>query len=83
MSYFELSVPTKGSKWDTWEKLPQLQDVPSLFRDETGNVSIPGYLFSMMMEQEGTRRKEKPVWQVDVCVAVPDHRGPKRGGESL
>ena len=82
MSYFELSVPTKGSKWDTSDKLPQLQDFPSLFRDETGNVSVPGYLFSMMMEQKGTRRKEKPVWQIDVCVAVPDHRGPKRGGEA-
>jgi len=26
----------------------------------------------MDMEQEGTRRKVKPVWQIDVCVAIPD-----------
>lgn len=34
----------------------------------------------MDLEQEGTRRKVKPVWQVDVCVALPDDREFKKGG---
>jgi len=32
------------------------------------------------MEQEGTRRKVKPVWQIDVCVAIPDDRTFRKGG---
>lgn len=54
--------------------MPELQGVPALYQAESTNVPIPGYLFSMNMEQEGTRRKVKPVWQIDVYVAIPDER---------
>ena len=60
--------------------MPELQGVPALYQAETTNVLIPGYLFSMNLEQEGTRCKVKPVWQIDVCVAVPDDRTFQKGG---
>lgn len=60
--------------------MPELQGFPALFRAEMPNVPIPGYLFSMKMEQEGTRRKVKPIWQIDVCVALPDDRTFRKGG---
>ncbi len=61
--------------------MPELQGVLAVYRAEMPNVPIPGYLYSMDMEQEGTRRKVKPVWRIDVCVAVPDDRSfPKGGG---
>lgn len=63
--------------------MPELQGFPALFEAQTTNVPIPGYLFSMNMEQEGTRRKVKPVWQIDVCVALPDDRTFGKGGASL
>ena len=47
---------------------------------EEPNVPIRGYLFSMMLEQDGTRRREKPRWQVDVCIALPDEA---RGGDAV
>lgn len=60
--------------------MPELQGFPALYQAENTNVSIPGYLFSMNMEQDGTRRKVKPIWQIDVCVALPDGRTFRRGG---
>ena len=60
--------------------MPEPQGFPALFRVQNPNVPIPGYLFSMKMEQAGTRRKVKPVWQVDVCVALPDDRMFGKGG---
>lgn len=60
--------------------MPELQGVPALYQAENTNVPIPGYLFSMNMEQDGTRRKVKPVWQIDVCATLPDDRAP-RGDE--
>lgn len=74
------STPTKGSKWNPRLKPPVLQGIPALYQAQNENVPIPGYLFSMDLEQEGTRRKVKPVWQVDVCVALPDDREFKKGG---
>lgn len=50
--------------------MPELQGFPALFQAQNTNVPIPGYLFSMKLEQEGTRRKVKPVWQVDVSMTV-------------
>lgn len=35
-----------------------------MFQAQKPNVPIPGYLFSMELEQEGTRRKVKPKWQI-------------------
>ena len=60
--------------------MPELQGIPALYQAEITNVPIPGYLFSMNMEQEGIRRKVKPVWQIDVCVALPDDRTFWKGG---
>ena len=74
------SVPKEASKWNQNQKMPELQGVLALYRAENPNVPIPGYLFSMDMEQGGTRRKVKPVWQIDVCVAVPDDRTFQKGG---
>ena len=52
--------------------MPQIDGFFEVFCVEEPNVPIRGYLFSMMLEQEGTRRREKPRWQVDVCLALPD-----------
>ena len=60
--------------------MPELQGVQALYQAENPNVPIHGYLFSMDGEQGGIRRKEKPVWQIDVCVAIPDHRTFGNGG---
>lgn len=40
--------------------MPELQGFPALFQAQNPNVRIPGYLFSMKMEQAGTRRKVNP-----------------------
>ena len=48
-----------------------------IFMKEGEDSEIPGYLFSVCVEQENPPRKVKPKWQVDVCLTVPDHR---RGG---
>ncbi|MDO4981984.1 MAG: hypothetical protein Q4E35_00310 [Eubacteriales bacterium] len=42
-------------------------------------MPIPGYLYSMLFAEEDSRRRDKPVWQVDVCAALPDERS-LRGG---
>ena len=60
--------------------MPELQGVQALYQAENPNVPIHGYLCSMDVEQEGTRRKVKPVWQIDVCVALPDDRTFRKGG---
>ena len=49
------------------------------FLRETPNVPIPGYLYSMRITDERIRRRDKPVWLVDVCAALPDDRD-LRGG---
>ena len=51
-----------------------------VFCVEEPNVPIRGYLFSMTLEQDGTQRREKPKWQVDVCLALPDEA---RGGDAV
>ena len=48
-----------------------------VFVKEGENSEIPGYLFSVCVEQEKSPLKVKPRWRVDVCLALPDHR---RGG---
>lgn len=55
------SVPTEGAKWNRRWKLPEPQGFPALFQAKNTNVPIPGYLFSMMIEQDGTQRREKDV----------------------
>ena len=60
--------------------MPELQGIQALYQAKNPNVPIHGYLFSMDVEQGGIRRKEKPVWQIDVCVALPDNRTFRKGG---
>ena len=54
-------------------------------------MPIPGYLYSIEMEpvmyrysaerkQAIYRKADKPRWQIDVCVAIPDHRTFGNGG---
>ena len=50
-----------------------------VFVKERENLEIPGYLFSICVERENSPLKVKPRWQVDVCIALPDHR--RGGGE--
>ena len=50
-----------------------------VFMKEGEHSEIPGYLFSVCVEQENSPLKVKPRWQVDVCLALPDHR--RGGGE--
>ena len=52
------SVPTNGSKCNLKRKVPELQGTPVLFRAKNPNAPIPGYLFSMNMEQEGYSQSE-------------------------
>lgn len=55
-------------------KKTELQGFSILFQAENPNVPIPGYLLSMNTAQEGTKQKMKLLWQIDVCVAVPNDR---------
>ena len=48
-----------------------------VFVKEGEGSEIHGYLFSICVVQENARLKVKPKWQIDVCVAIPNHR---RGG---
>ena len=50
-----------------------------IFVKEGEDSEIPGYLFSICVEQENSPLKVKPKWQADVCLALPDHR--RGGGE--
>lgn len=47
---------------------------------KSANVPIPGYLYSMVLEQPGAEKKDKPGWQIDVCAAIPDDCVYPRGG---
>ena len=51
-----------------------------IFVKKWEDSEIPGYLFSVCVEQENSPMKVKPRWQVDVCLALPDHR---RGGREV
>ena len=73
------SVPRGQSKCATLPKNKAGQGFPALLTAENTNVRIPGYLFSMEVEQSCDRRRDKPVWQVDVCAALPDDRTPRGG----
>ena len=64
------SVPTEDTKWNPNEKSLANQGFSSPETPKNTNVPIPGFLFSMNMEQTGARRKVKPVWTVNVCVAL-------------
>ena len=58
---------------------PENQGFPPLFFAENTNVPIPGYLYSMKYTEESARLRDKPVWEVDICAALPDDRT-VRGG---
>ena len=64
------SVPTEDAKWNPSEKSLANQGFSGPETPEITNVPIPGFLFSMDIEQTGARRKLKPVWTVHVCVAL-------------
>ena len=59
-------MPEKVTEFDVFEKKGE-------------DSEIPGCLFSICVEQEKSPLKVKPRWQVDVCLALPDHR--RGGGE--
>ena len=61
-------------RWYTLPKRKQNQGFSAPFLRESPNVPIPGYLYSMEITQESARLRDKPVWQVDVCAALPDDR---------
>ena len=64
---------------NTLPKSKEYQRFPALYLRENTNVPIPGYLYSMQFTEEDSRRRDKPVWQVDVCAALPDDRALKGG----
>ena len=66
-------------KRNTLPKSKAGQGFPALFRAENTNVPIPGYLYSMQFTEKTARLRDKPVWQVDVCAALPDDRALKEG----
>ena len=77
---FDASVPKSQMKCNTIsEKIKAGKGFSALNRVENNNVPIPGYLFSMEIVQENIRRRDKPEWKVDVCVALPDNRLPRGG----
>ena len=61
-------------KRNTLPKSKENQGFFDLFLRENTNVPIPGYLYSMQFTEETARLRDKPVWQVDVCAALPDDR---------
>lgn len=68
--YYITDMPTEDAKWNPDEKNLANQGFFGPERPEITNVPIPGFLFSMDMEQTNARRKVKPVWTVHVCVAL-------------
>ena len=72
-------MPESQLQRNTLPKSKQNQGFPVPFLRETANVPIPGYLYSMRITDERIRRRDKPVWLVDVCAALPDDRD-LRGG---
>ena len=73
------SVPESQLQRNTLPENKQNQGFPAPFLRETANVPIPGYLYSMRITDERIRRRDKPVWLVDVCAALPDDRVPRGG----
>ena len=67
-------MPKSQMQRNTLPKTRQNQGFPAPFLAETTNVPIPGYLYSMQIAEEDSRRRDKPTWQVDVCAALPDDR---------
>ena len=67
-------MPKSQTQRNTFPKTRQNQGLSAVFRAETTNVPIPGYLYSMQITEEDSRRRDKPKWQVDVCAALPDDR---------
>ena len=64
-------------------KSKENQGLPALFRAETANVPITGYLFSLdsrpsvyryqpETQEPIFRREDKPRWRIDVCAALPE-----------
>ena len=85
------SVPKKGALLHTLPKMPVNQGFSRIYLRENTNVPIPGYLYSIEMEpvmyrysverrQAIYRKADKPRWQIDVCVAIPDNRTFGNGG---
>ena len=72
-------MPRSQTQRNTLPKTRQNQGFPTLFRAEITNVPIPGYLYSMQYTEESARLRDKPVWEVDICAALPDDRT-VRGG---
>ena len=68
------SVPKSQTQRNTLPKTRQNQGLSDLYLREIPNVPIPGYLYSMQITEEDSRRRDKPTWQVDVCAALPDDR---------
>lgn len=84
-------MPKKGALLHTLPKMPVNQGFSRIYLRENTNVPIPGYLYSIEMEpalyrysaerqQAIYRKADKPRWQLDVCVAIPDHRTFGNGG---
>ena len=59
-------------KCNTRKKSKQNQGIQGTYTRETTNVPISGYLYSLQISDNKARRREKPVWRVDVCVAMPN-----------
>lgn len=85
------SVPKGELLLHTLPKIPIKQGFSKIYRRENENVPIPGYLYSMEMEpalyrysaekqQAIYRKADKPRWQLDVCVSIPDYRTFGNGG---
>ena len=67
-------MPKSQTRCNTLPKTKVGQGFPALFRAENTNVPIPGYLYSMQITEDDSRRRDKPTWQVDICAALPDDR---------
>ena len=74
MSLNECDVPKSQTQRNTLPKTRQNQGFSAVFRAENTNVPIPGYLYSMQITEDDSRRRDKPTWQVDICAALPDDR---------
>ena len=73
-------IPSSQAKTDTLRKSRENQGILTPYLRENTNVPIAGYLYSMQITDETSRLRDKPVWQVDVCAALPE-AGNVRGGD--
>ena len=84
-------IGNEGLLLHTPPRIPIKQGFSKIYRRENAKVPIPGYLYSIEMEpvlyrysaerqQAIYRKADKPRWQIDVCVAIPDHRTFGNGG---